>query len=62
MKSKSWKHYVSSMLPWLLLILALWLVISQVERPSALVNVGVHWARVGALAASRFSWEFWLGR
>ncbi|MBI81789.1 MAG: ABC transporter permease [Planctomycetaceae bacterium] len=43
-------HRISLLLPWLLLALSLWLVFSQVERPAALVNVGVQWARVGALA------------
>ncbi len=48
-KRFTWRT-VSVLLPWLLLLLSLWLVFSQVERPAALVNVGVQWARVGALA------------
>ena len=38
------------LLPWLLLLLSLGLVCFQVERPAALVSLGVPWARVGALA------------
>ena len=41
---------VSVLLPWLLLLLSLGLVCFQVERPTALVSLGVPWARVGALA------------
>ena len=50
MKRKGFIKNIPVLLPWLLLLLALGLVFSQVERPAALVNVGVQWARVGALA------------
>ena len=50
MKRISWKRFAARMLPWLLLVMALWLVYSQVQRPAALVGVGVQWARIGALA------------
>ena len=50
MTQSKWKQRTAHALPWLLLALALWIMLSQVERPAALVNVGIQWARVGALS------------
>lgn len=41
---------IRSLVPWLLLLVALVLVLAQVRRPAALINVGEPWAEIGTLA------------
>ena len=41
---------LSLLVPLLLLILALLIVVTKVERPSALIQTGVEWMEVGTLA------------
>lgn len=48
--SGSKRKWIGRLLPWLLLCVALLMVFSQVQNPRSLINVGVPWARVGALA------------
>lgn len=50
MTGSSRRRLIAKGLPWLLLVIAVSLVCWQVQRPAALVFVGVQWARVGALA------------
>jgi rhamnose transport system permease protein len=49
--SHSWKRALATLFPWCLLACGIILVATQVERPGALVHLGVQKARIGALAA-----------
>ena len=44
------RKWIARSLPWLLLVFALTLVISGVQRPELLPTLGVRWARIGSLA------------
>ena len=45
-----WRRRLVQSVPWFLAAISLALVLSQVQRPAALVQVWVPWAETGALA------------